>query len=269
MTTKVKASVLENTSVSAGSYGGPSAVLPVFTVDAQGRLTQAANTTPTGTWNITAAAVTNGVYTTGNQTIGGTKTFSSLISGSIDGNAATATSATTATTANALNTSNSYQGVNFTATERFLTGNGSAAGPSIAFSSDGSTDTGFYWGSEGYTNFTNNGVYSGQIQPGGHLSMVGNVTANSDRKLKTNVSTIENALDKVLLLRGVNYEKIADGSKGIGVIAQEVQEVIPEVVIEGNDGILSVAYGNIVGVLIESIKEQQKQIEELKSKLGN
>jgi Chaperone of endosialidase len=67
----------------------------------------------------------------------------------------------------------------------------------------------------------------------------------------------------------VSFTKIDSNKKGIGVIAQEVQEVLPEVVVEGSDGILSVAYGNIVGVLIEAIKEQQKQIEELKAKIGN
>lgn len=97
---------------------------------------------------------------------------------SINGNAATATSATTASTANALNTGNSYQGVNFTASGRFLAGNGSAASPSLAFSSDGATDTGFYWTSDGYINMTNNGVYSGQFGPGGTLAINGTMTAS-------------------------------------------------------------------------------------------
>jgi hypothetical protein len=91
------------------------------------------------------------------------------------------------------------------------------------------------------------------------------ITAYSDAKLKENVVTIDNALEKVKALRGVFYNRIdtEDKSRKIGVIAQEVQEVLPEVVSTNNDT-LGVAYGNMVGVLIEAIKEQQTQIEELK-----
>jgi hypothetical protein len=107
------------------------------------------------------------------------------------------------------------------------------------------------------------------LSPSGDFTASGNVTAYSDKTLKKDVITLENSLDKVLNLRGVSFTKIDSNKKGIGVIAQEVQEVLPEVVVENSDGILSVAYGNIVGVLIEAIKEQQKQIDELKSKIGN
>jgi hypothetical protein len=86
------------------------------------------------------------------------------------------------------------------------------------------------------------------------------VTATSDERLKSDIKTIDNALDKVMNMRGVSFTKQAE--KGIGVIAQEVEKIIPEVVHDGE--YKSVAYGNIVGVLIEAIKEQQKQIDELK-----
>ena len=70
-------------------------------------------------------------------------------------------------------------------------------------------------------------------------------------------------------MRGVEYNRTdsKDKSKKVGVIAQEIKEVLPEVVFEQEDGMLGVSYGNIVGVLIEAIKEQQKQIDELKAKL--
>ena len=71
-------------------------------------------------------------------------------------------------------------------------------------------------------------------------------------------------MDTVKALRGVTFEK--DGKASLGVIAQEVQKVLPELVHEG-DEYLSVAYSNMVGVLIEAIKEQQAQIDELKAKL--
>jgi hypothetical protein len=94
----------------------------------------------------------------------------------------------------------------------------------------------------------------------GTITASGDITAFSDERLKSDIETIDNALDKVMNMRGVSYIKQAE--KGIGVIAQEVEKVLPEVVTDGE--YKSVAYGNIVGVLIEAIKEQQKQIDELK-----
>ena len=91
----------------------------------------------------------------------------------------------------------------------------------------------------------------------GNATFSGNVTAYSDERLKSNIKTIDNALDKVTKLRGVSYTK--KDTQGIGVIAQEVEKVIPEVVHDGK--YKSVAYGNMVGVLIEAMKEQQKQID--------
>ena len=91
------------------------------------------------------------------------------------------------------------------------------------------------------------------------------VVAFSDERLKSNIETIPNALDKVLQMRGVNFEK--NGHKSMGVIAQEVQKIIPEIVsTEKKDGeeYLGVAYPNMVGVLIEAIKDLQNQVNELK-----
>jgi hypothetical protein len=105
-----------------------------------------------------------------------------------------------------------------------------------------------------------------QMDMSGNLTMAGNVTAYSDIRLKTNVQTIQNALDKVMQMRGVSYERIDNGEKNVGVIAQEMKEVLPEVVLEreGEDQFMSVSYGNIVGVLIEAIKELKAEIEVLK-----
>tara|TARA_Y100000401_G_scaffold64401_1_gene51248 strand:+ start:1579 stop:2868 length:1290 start_codon:yes stop_codon:yes gene_type:complete len=91
------------------------------------------------------------------------------------------------------------------------------------------------------------------------------VVAFSDERLKSNIETIPNALDKVLQMRGVNFDK--NGHKSMGVIAQEVEKIIPEVVsTENKDGeeYLGVAYPNMVGILIEAIKDLQKQVDELK-----
>ena len=87
------------------------------------------------------------------------------------------------------------------------------------------------------------------------------VTAFSDERLKTDIETIDNALDKVLAMRGVYFNR--GGRKGTGVIAQEVADVMPEVV-HSNEEYFSVAYGNLVGVLIQSIHELKQEIDELK-----
>jgi hypothetical protein len=88
----------------------------------------------------------------------------------------------------------------------------------------------------------------------------GDVTAFSDMNLKSDIRTIPNALDKVSDMRGVYF--IKDGEAGTGVIAQEVEKILPEVVKDGE--YKSVAYGNMVGVLIEAIKELKKEVETLK-----
>ena len=85
----------------------------------------------------------------------------------------------------------------------------------------------------------------------------------SDQKLKKDITTIDNAVDKVMQLRGVDYTWKQSEEKSKGVIAQELQKVLPELVSESDDR-LSVNYNGIIGVLIEAIKEQQKQIDELK-----
>jgi len=103
----------------------------------------------------------------------------------------------------------------------------------------------------------------------GDMTASGNVTAYSDITLKENIETIPNALDKVLNLRGVEFDRIdkEDNPHEIGVIAQEVEEVIPEVVLTNTEGIKSVAYGNLVGLLIESIKELKAEINDLKAQV--
>jgi hypothetical protein len=103
----------------------------------------------------------------------------------------------------------------------------------------------------------------------GTIRATGDVIAYSDARVKENVQTVENALSKVISLRGVTYNRndIEDKSRKIGVIAQEVLEVLPEVVQRDNEGKYSVSYGNIVGLLIEAIKEQQNEIKKLKDRL--
>ena len=111
------------------------------------------------------------------------------------------------------------------------------------------------------TEFKMSGSYTGSF------TATGDVTAYSDERLKTNVTTIEDALSKVKSMRGVMFDKedslSGDLQKSTGVIAQETEKVLPEVVHNHASGYKSVAYGNMVGILIEAIKEQQQQIDKL------
>ncbi len=116
-----------------------------------------------------------------------------------------------------------------------------------------------YWPLE--INLENNNA-----QFGNNITAVGDVTAFSDARVKKNVSTIESALSKVLALRGVRYQRtdMEDDKFHIGVIAQETQVVVPEVVNENDKGHLNVAYGNMGGLFIEAIKELKKENDELR-----
>jgi fibronectin-binding autotransporter adhesin len=94
------------------------------------------------------------------------------------------------------------------------------------------------------------------------------ITETSDERLKTNITQLSNAVDTVKSLNGKSF--IKDNKAKIGLIAQEVENILPQVVDTLDDEMQTktVNYGNIVAVLIEAIKEQQVQIDELKAKLG-
>jgi len=129
----------------------------------------------------------------------------------------------------------------------------------------GSTDSG-----TNLTFKTSGRLGIGNYNPGYKLDVTGAIRASgdiiafSDERVKENIIQIDGAIDKVKSLRGVQYNKIGEDKKSIGVIAQEIEAILPEVVHTDSDGMKSVAYGNIIAVLIEAIKDQQKQIDELK-----
>jgi len=111
----------------------------------------------------------------------------------------------------------------------------------------------------GYRNLTSTGTITGA-----------EVTATSDIRLKSNIETIDSALDKVKEMRGVYFDKHGSQDKrSVGVIAQEMQEIMPEVVVtdDTEDKYLSVAYGNLVGVLIEAVKELSEEVDKLKKSI--
>lgn len=97
----------------------------------------------------------------------------------------------------------------------------------------------------------------------GNIGLTGNIYTNSDLRLKNNVSTINNALEKIINCRGVNFNYLNESKISIGVIAQEIEKIIPEVVETQGNGFKTVNYLSIIGVLIESIKELNYKIDKL------
>ena len=108
------------------------------------------------------------------------------------------------------------------------------------------------------TSFLMSGAYTG------NFTATGDITAYSDDTLKTNVQLIDGALGRVQAIRGVTFDRISDGSTSTGVIAQELKAVLPEAVHTDANGVHSVAYGNITGLLIEAVKELSEQVNSLK-----
>ena len=109
----------------------------------------------------------------------------------------------------------------------------------------------------------------------GHLICNGNVTAfgnTSDIRLKENIEIISNPLDKVKQLKGITFNYKKDGKRSTGLIAQDLQKVLPDAVYESSDidndeeKHLAIRYGNTVGLLVEAIKELSAKIEKLEGK---
>lgn len=93
------------------------------------------------------------------------------------------------------------------------------------------------------------------------LLVLGTLTETSDRELKTNISTIENALDTTNKLRGVSFDWKTSGKSSIGLIAQEVEEILPSLVNTEDNGLKTLHYTAIIGLLIEAIKELSDKVD--------
>ena len=113
---------------------------------------------------------------------------------------------------------------------------------------------------------------TGKLQVNGDIRTSGNVTTQSDGRYKDDVATISNGIDSVKQLRGVSYFKKNSKTRDIGIIAQEIETVLPELVVTHSGGVYadekSVNYNGIIPVLIEAVKEQQQQIEELQKRVS-
>ena len=247
-----------------------------------------------------AARVTNGVYLVGDQTIGGTKTFTSTITGTITNatNAVSATSATTATTAataTALNSTSDYSLRNLTASGTGSFGSSLSSGGNISasgsitagtqFTGPGTgltgTATSLTVGVASYANTAGQATNATNVNGGtvtaSSITATGDITAYySDERLKTKLGGIENALDKVQQLSGFYYEanEIAqelgyEAKREVGVSAQEVQKVMPEIVRPApiDAKYLTIQYERLVPLLIEAIKELKLEVDVLKGKI--
>jgi hypothetical protein len=208
-------------------------------------------------------------------------------SGSCSGNAATstrwATGRTIALSGDITGTSAAFDGTAALSFATTLASSGVVAGTYLKVTVDTkgrvtagtAMSSGDVTGALGYTPANRAGdSFTGGISVSGAITATGDITAYSDASLKTDVATIEGALALVERMRGVTYARIDTGKHGIGVIAQELKGVLPEAVAENPDGMLSVAYGNLVGVLVEALKEiaartdhQARDIAELKATL--
>ncbi len=120
----------------------------------------------------------------------------------------------------------------------------------------------------------NNGnVGIGIVDPGYELEVNGDVAAlafiyASDESLKKDIQKIDNALLKIQQLEGVSFKWKKNSQPNLGLIAQDLEEVFPELVSTNeNTGLKSVQYGNLVAPLIEAVKEQQKKIQELEDRI--
>lgn len=119
----------------------------------------------------------------------------------------------------------------------------------------------------GTSSFTGAMSITGNVTINGNARATGTVFADSDQRLKTDIKPVTNALEKILQINGVYYKwkrLPANQSRQLGLIAQNVESVFPEAVTTDEKGIKSVAYQNLISPVIEAIKEQQKQIDELK-----
>ena len=132
----------------------------------------------------------------------------------------------------------------------------------------GAPGSGVAAGSDTQVQYNSSGNFAGSSNltfDGTNLVCGGTVTSNSDEKLKTNITDIDNPLEKVLGLRGVEFDYLDSGKHSIGFIAQEVEKVLPDLVF--GDDPKSVAYQNFVALLVEAVKEQNETINILKERI--
>ena len=107
-------------------------------------------------------------------------------------------------------------------------------------------------------------MVNGNTTVGNDLTVSGDIVVSSDARLKANIVSLGSTLAKLLLIDGKSYTMKKDGKQKIGVLAQDIQKVFPELVTTDDKDMLAVNYQGLVPVLINALKEQQSEIDELK-----
>jgi len=108
-----------------------------------------------------------------------------------------------------------------------------------------------------------------KLMVSGSIKASGTVVQGSDIRLKEDIHPIDNALNRIENIDGVYFKYKDSGEKSIGVIAQDIQKILPEVVSEDNNGYLGVNYSGIVPVLIEAVREQNSIIKDLEDRISD
>ena len=133
-------------------------------------------------------------------------------------------------------------------------------------------DTNEYLHAKRFTDIDNTAYYLAPSNTGDSLRVAGDVVAyaTSDKRLKDNIKPIENALDKVNKISGVTFQwneisQKETGKKDVGVIAQEIEEILPELVETRSNGYKAVDYPKLTALLIEAVKDLSNQVKELKN----
>lgn len=237
MTTKVTGSVLANTAVTAGTYGG-SSTIPSFVVDGQGRLTYAGNVTASIantqiTGLITSSQLSDTTVTPG--AYGGSSQIPTFV---VDAQGRVTTISNTS--------------ISFT-----------------TITDDNTTDETLYlmMGLSSSGQYINANTSSTQLYFNPSTGTLSSVIFNSlsDATRKTDIKSIIDATNIICQIEGVEFNWLENGHKSSGVIAQQLENILPHLISESND-VKSVNYSGLIAYLIQSIKELNKRIDALENK---